>query len=117
MGQQGRTDDPRNPPLAIEPFSQHNWSLDYNPAANNGSGALTVTLDEKKWVVNLTRAHRIGGATFDRFGMLNEQRANGNSAEVYIDDVTYTVVAIPEPAALVLFGWAIPAMVTARRRR
>jgi hypothetical protein len=84
-------DNSANPPLEIEPYSVHDWSLEYDPTAAGGNGAVIATLDDKSWFVNLSPSHRAAGATFDRFGMLNEQRANGNSAEVYIDDVTYTV--------------------------
>ncbi len=94
-GDAARLDDLKNPPLAIEPYSQHDWSLDYDPAANAGNGVLTVTLDKQKWVLNLKPEDRAGGAEFDRFGMFNEQRANGNSADVFIDDLTYTVAQKP----------------------
>ena len=49
----------------------HRWSLSYDPAGNNGGGAVTATIDDKTAVCHLDGGHRADGAAFNRFGLLN----------------------------------------------
>jgi hypothetical protein len=64
----------------------HEWSMLYDPAGNDGHGQMTFTLDGKPYELPLPAEHRLDGATFNRFGMFNQQ-ATGDGMEVYLDDV------------------------------
>lgn len=64
----------------------HEWTLEYDPAGNDGNGAITYTLDGELFSINLAPGHKADGAEFNRFGMLNIQ-ASGNSLEAWFDDV------------------------------
>jgi hypothetical protein len=68
----------------------YEWTLEYEPEANQGAGAVTFTLDGESETLNLSLDHRREGATFDRFGMFNMQDNNGKDCLVYLDDLTYT---------------------------
>ena len=61
----------------------------YDPAANDGVGRVTVTLDGKAESFDLTPEQRRSGAMFNRFGLANV-RSGGHSVEFYLDDLTYT---------------------------
>jgi hypothetical protein len=65
------------------------FTFDYDPRGNGGTGRVTVTLDGRSYVLELTREQRKKGAVFNRFGLANV-RGGGNSVEFYLDDVTYT---------------------------
>jgi hypothetical protein len=65
------------------------FTLDYDPKGNGGTGRVTVTLDGRSYVLELTREQRNIGAVFNRFGLANV-RGGGNSVESHLDDVTYT---------------------------
>jgi hypothetical protein len=65
----------------------HHWSLSYDPAANNGNGEMVFVLDGKEYHRPLEPGHKADGATFNRFGMFNQQ-ITGDGLEVYIGDLT-----------------------------
>lgn len=64
----------------------HNWSLVYEPHAQNGAGEITFQIDERAYSVPLAPGHKADGATFDRFGIWNVE-TNGDSMDVYFDDL------------------------------
>lgn len=65
----------------------HEFALDYDPAANEGHGVLTFTIDGKTWEqVKLPPGHQEDGAEFDRFGIWNVQ-IPGAPLELYLDDL------------------------------
>jgi hypothetical protein len=66
----------------------HAWSITYDPAANNGGGAVTVTLGGETAVCHLDSGHKADGATFDRFGLLPVLKSADGGGEVWLDDVT-----------------------------
>src|SRR5947199_117740 len=66
----------------------HTWSLKYDPAGNNGGGAVTVTLGGETAVCHLAAGHKADGATFDRFGLLPVLKSAAGGGEVWLDDVT-----------------------------
>jgi hypothetical protein len=72
--------------------TSHTWKLDYDPEGANGNGEITFTLDGKPWKMALTDGHKQDGATFNRFGILNQQ-TTGGSIEAYYDDVVIDGVA------------------------
>lgn len=69
--------------------ARHTWKLDYDPRADDGNGALTFTLDDRApAVLGLAPGHKAEGATFDRFGIFNQQTPGG-AITVYFDDLQY----------------------------
>jgi hypothetical protein len=64
----------------------HRWSLDYDPAANDGNGLVTFRVDNRTYRQPLPPGHRADGATFNRFGIWNQQTA-GDHLELYVDDL------------------------------
>ena len=66
----------------------HRWELRYDPAANNGGGAVYATIDGDTAVCNLDPGHRPDGARFNRFGLLNVMKSADDATEIYLDDVT-----------------------------
>jgi hypothetical protein len=70
--------------------ASHDWALEYDPNGAVGKGQITVTFDGKKNVVDLPPGAKTGGSTFDRFGIFTTW-IDGNSENVYWDDITYTV--------------------------
>jgi hypothetical protein len=70
------------PPFPAD-ASVHTWNLDYNP---DGDGLITFTLDGKKYERAFATGHKEDGATFDQFGIFNQQ-SSGNGLEVYFSDL------------------------------
>jgi hypothetical protein len=66
----------------------HAWSLAYDPNGNNGGGTITATVDGHKTVTHLDPGHKLDGATFNRFGLLNVMKHADDSAEFWIGDIT-----------------------------
>ena len=69
------------------PGASHAWSMRYDPAANEGGGAIVATCDGDELTVNLDADHRADGATFDRFGILNVLKSFDGGGEVWLDDL------------------------------
>jgi hypothetical protein len=65
----------------------HTWSLEYDPAANGGRGAIKARLDDQELVVNLEPGHKADGAAFNRFGLLNVMKHFDGWGELWLDDV------------------------------
>jgi hypothetical protein len=80
-------------PLVYPDNRVYEWTLQYDPKANEGAGAVTFTLGDESQTLNLSSDHRREGATFDRFGMFNMQDNNGKDCLVFIDDLKYTAAA------------------------
>ena len=78
----------RAEPRGFKAGVPHRWSLRYDPAGNNGGGAVTVTLGGETAVCHLDAGHRADGATFDRFGLLPVLKSVDGGGEVWLDDVT-----------------------------
>jgi hypothetical protein len=79
----------REAPTIFPDGASHAWSLDYDPAAANGKGRIVVTLDGKPATLDLPEGTKTRGSKFDRFGIVTSW-IDGNSQDVYWDDVTYT---------------------------
>ena len=82
-GEQYQTTKTKPFPIDGKP---HDWSLTYDPDANDGNGLLTFTLDGKPYELRLAAGHKRDGATFDRFGIWNHQ-TTGSAIEAYFDDL------------------------------
>lgn len=70
------------------------FTFDYDPQGNGGTGRVTVTLDGRKHILDLSPQQRKSGAVFNRFGLANV-RSGGHSVEFYLDDMTYTARRAP----------------------
>ncbi len=78
----------------------HRFQYTYDPALGEEGdrtpdGRLTLTLDDKTIVVNLSGAQRKAGARFDAFGLgytsnQNTHPAENRTVEALIDDVSYS---------------------------
>jgi len=66
------------------------WSLVYDPAANEGTGAMRVTLGTESATLALKPGQKAEGPSLDRFGLFNAT-AGGQMVKIYLDDLTYTV--------------------------
>src|SRR5207249_1562467 len=80
------------PPKAplIQAGKTCDWSLVYDPAANDGDGAITATLDDESVTLNLKPAQKAKAkdARLDRFGMFS-LATGGQMVKLYLDDITY----------------------------
>jgi len=63
------------------------WSLVYDPAANDGRGEMRVTLGTESVTLALKPGQKAEGATLDRFGLFNST-AGGQMVKIYLDDLT-----------------------------
>ena len=63
------------------------WSIQYDPVGNGGSGSIAVTLGGETSVCHLAAGHKADGATFDRFGLLTAIKSPDDSGEVWLDDI------------------------------
>jgi hypothetical protein len=67
----------------------HDWSLDYDPDGAGGNGRIRLTLDGESGTLDLRQGDKSRGTIFDRFGIVTSW-IDGNSQNVYLDDITYT---------------------------
>jgi hypothetical protein len=73
----------------LAPGKVFDWSLVYDPAANNGQGELRVTLGQETATLALKKGVKAEGAYFDRFGLFNST-IGGQLVRIYLDDLKYT---------------------------
>jgi hypothetical protein len=104
------------PPYIYPDGKSHRWTLDYDPAANGGTGRITVTLDGQAVALNLDAGHKQIGAHFNRFGIITTH-IDGSGQTVYFDDLTYSIGTVPEPAAATLMGSVLVIAAFAARSR
>ena len=76
-------------PVVRPDGTPHEWTLRYDPAANDGAGKITVTIDDEAISFDVPAAMRKADAAFNRFGVLSWQMG-GHYVEVYLDDLTFT---------------------------
>lgn len=96
---------PTPPPIYPDGESRF-WTLDYDPLANGGFGAVTVSLDGQTVTLGMDAGHKGIGALFNRFGIITTH-IDGSGQTVYFDDLTYTVAAVPEPSTAAILGMGI----------
>ena len=68
----------------------HDWSMKYDPGGADGRGQITIVFDGRSKAFDFEADDQRRGTTFDRFGIVTSW-IDGNSQQVYWDDVTYTV--------------------------
>jgi hypothetical protein len=66
----------------------HQWSLTYDPSANNGGGRVTATIDDQVAICDLDPGHKADGARFDHFGLMNVIKHHDDGGELWLDDIT-----------------------------
>jgi len=74
----------------------HDWTLEYKPSTADAPGSITVTLDGERATLPFPREHQTMGAHFNRFGLISTH-TDGNSQELYFDDLTYTWTQADSP--------------------
>ena len=82
------------PPYIYPDGVSRQWTLDYSPEGNGGTGSITVTLGGQAVTLNLDAGHKQIGAWFNRFGMITTH-IDGSGQTVYFDDLTYTLGSLP----------------------
>lgn len=73
----------------LTPGKMFDWSLLYEPTANNGHGEMRVTLGTESATLPLKPGQKQQGATLDRFGLFTSQ-AGGQMVKIFLDDLSYT---------------------------
>jgi hypothetical protein len=73
----------------LTPGKVYDWSLVYDPTAEGGNGAITVTLDRESVTLPLKKGLKAQGASFDRFGVFTSN-IGGQIVRLYLDDLKYT---------------------------
>ena len=73
----------------LTPGKVYDWSLVYDPAAEGGNGAITITLDKETVTLPLKKGIKTQGASFDRFGLFTSN-IGGQIVRIYLDDLKYT---------------------------
>ena len=71
------------------PGKAYDWSVIYDPDANNGNGELRATLGSESATLKFKPELKKEGGTFDRFGLFTSQ-AGGQMVNIFLDDITYT---------------------------
>ncbi len=91
-GESGKGARPSDFPFIRPDAKSHDWKLAFDPQAAKGKGRVTVTLDGTSNTFDLEPGlkARSGATTFDRFGIVTSW-IDGNSQDVYWDDIAYTV--------------------------
>ncbi|MEO6436080.1 MAG: hypothetical protein ABIP55_10000, partial [Tepidisphaeraceae bacterium] len=85
----------------LTPGKVFDWSLVYDPAANDGNGEMRATLGAESVTLALKPGQKADGASLDRFGLFTST-VGGQMVKIYLDDLQYTaaaaVAAQPAPA-------------------
>ena len=70
--------------------ASHEWSLKYDPDGAEGNGQITIKFDGNSETYGFKEGIKESGTTFDRFGIVTSW-IDGNSQDVFWDDITYTI--------------------------
>ncbi|MDB6120235.1 MAG: Zinc carboxypeptidase [Verrucomicrobiaceae bacterium] len=76
-------------PLLI-PGKMFEWSLLYDPEANDGKGEMRATLGDESVTLALQPGQKAQGATMDRFGLFTST-SGGQMVKIYFDDLAYSI--------------------------
>ncbi len=80
---------PKAPVLV--PSRSYEFTLSYDPAANNGLGAISVKLGGESATFELKRGDKAQGGEMDRFGLFSIHNDGGHApVKVWFDDLKYT---------------------------
>jgi hypothetical protein len=75
----------------LKPGNAYEWTLKYDPAANEGRGQMRVTLGGESVILDLKAGAKSKDAVFDRFGIFCVG-TGGGQVKAYLDDLKYTAV-------------------------
>lgn len=64
-----------------------NWTLKYDPQANDGHGVVTATIGDDTAVCKLDISHKGDDAKFDHFGFMNVMKSANSGSEIWLDDI------------------------------
>jgi hypothetical protein len=64
------------------------FSLNYDPNGAGGQGTVTATLGSYNAVMTLDSGHKLDGATFNRFGILNVMKSADDPGQIWLDNLT-----------------------------
>jgi hypothetical protein len=73
----------------LTPGKSYPFSIVYDPAANNGNGAVTVKLGDETFTQKYKQRQLNKSATLDRFGLCTVT-TGGQVVQIYFDDLAYT---------------------------
>jgi len=76
----------------LKPGQPYEWTLLYDPAANEGRGQMKVTLGSESATLDLKPGAKSKDAVFDRFGIFCVG-TGGGQLKMYLDDLKYTATA------------------------
>jgi hypothetical protein len=76
-------------PMIHPDGKSHDWKLEFEPDATAGRSRITVALDGRSSTFDVEPGATGHGTTFDRFGIVSSW-IDGNSQDVYWDDIVYT---------------------------
>jgi len=69
----------------------YDWTLTYDPSANNGLGAIRVTLGGESLTFDMKKGDKAQGGEFDRFGLFSIHNDGGHApVKIWFDDLKYT---------------------------
>ncbi|MDZ4848697.1 MAG: hypothetical protein SGI77_05350 [Pirellulaceae bacterium] len=74
----------------LTPGTLFEWSLIYDPVANNGNGEMRLMLGQQSVTLALKPGQKAQGAILNRFGLFTSQ-AGGQMVKIYLDDLKYSV--------------------------
>lgn len=95
------------------------FSFSYNPNANGGGGRITASSGSGSPVsLDLDFGAKDLFSNFDHFGLISSNYpGSAKSVRIFLDDVSYTTNAVPEPASVALVVCAALATCLVRRRK
>lgn len=76
----------------LTPNQIYDWSILYDPEANQGDGSIRVSLGKESVSVDLKPGQKSEGALFDRFGLFTDT-IGGQMVKLYLDDLHYTTIS------------------------
>lgn len=87
---------PKSGAPVLTPGKAYAFSLVYDPAADEGNGAIRVTLGDQSMTFPLKKGVKARGAHFDHFGLLSSG-SGGQMVRIFLDDLEYTAARTPAP--------------------
>src|SRR3989442_8981224 len=78
------------PPYIYPNGESRDWTLDYYPDGNGGTGSITVTLDGQAVTLNLDSGHQQIRAHFNRLGIITTHN-DGSRPTGFFDRFNYTI--------------------------
>jgi hypothetical protein len=63
------------------------WSFKYDPKGHGGKGILSATVGDQTATCELDEGHKLDGATFNRFGIMNVMKSADKGGDFWFDDI------------------------------